>query len=99
MIGAVDAPRLDPDSSLDGWRDHELPGTYLNDDRIAMFDATGYCLVEGAISRAVLGSVEHEIDRRERERNDWLREQPGRRSWISHGDVVDYAPNLVAGSP
>ena len=50
------------------------------------------------MGRARFGAVEREIDRLERERNDWLRDQPDRRSWISHADVVDFAPNLVAHS-
>jgi ectoine hydroxylase-related dioxygenase (phytanoyl-CoA dioxygenase family) len=94
----VELPRLDSESSPNAWRDHDPPGSFLNDDQLAMFNAAGYCLVEGAIDGNLLGSVEHEIDRLERVRNDWLRQQPARRSWISHADIVDYAPNLVARS-
>jgi phytanoyl-CoA hydroxylase len=91
--------RVDPHSSAIAWRDHETPGSFLSDEHLAMFNAMGYCVVEGAIVPEMLRSVENEIDRLERERNDWLRAQPGRRSWISRADVVDFAPKLVAQSP
>jgi phytanoyl-CoA hydroxylase len=94
----MDRVRLDDDSSL-VWRDHAASGSFLSDTQLATFDAEGFCIVEGAISRHVLRQVEREIDRLERQRSDWLRNQPGRRSWISEADVLDFAPSLVAKSP
>ena len=94
----MDRVRLDEDSSLP-WRDHAVSGSFLSDEQRARFDAEGFCIVEGAILGHTLRQVEREINRLERDRNDWLRNQPGRRSWISEADVVDFAPSLVAKSP
>jgi ectoine hydroxylase-related dioxygenase (phytanoyl-CoA dioxygenase family) len=94
----MDRVRLDEDSSL-LWRDHAESGSFLSDEQRATFDADGFCIVKGAMRRHTLRQVEHEIDRLERDRNDWLRDQPWRRSWISEADVVDFAPSLVAKSP
>ena len=70
----------------------------LSVEQQAAFDADGYCVVEGAIAEDVLRSVEREIDCLEHERNDWLRERPAGRAWISRVDVIDFAPGLVARS-
>src|SRR6476661_3506021 len=94
----MDPVRLDEDSSI-LWRDHASSGSFLGVEQRATFDADGFCIVKGAIPRRTLRQVEHEIDRLERDRNDWLRDQPGQRSWISEADVVDFAPSLVAKSP
>jgi Protein involved in biosynthesis of mitomycin antibiotics/polyketide fumonisin len=97
-MGSVDRLRLDADSSPEAWRDRDSPGSFLTDDLIAAFNATGWCLVERAIDRDALRTTERELDELEDERNTWLRTRPARRSWISQADTVDFAPNLVAKS-
>jgi phytanoyl-CoA hydroxylase len=94
----VERLRLDADSGKTAWRDHDGPGSVLGEEQLAMFDAHGYCVVEGAIARHDLRSLEEEIDRIEGARNEWLRLEPGQRAWISRADLVDFAPKLVAKS-
>jgi len=98
-MSGVDQPRLDADSEPGSWHDHNRPGSFLSETQLAMFDADGYCVIKSAISAEILHSVEDEIDPLERARNDWLRTQPDQQSWISHADVIDFAPTLVADSP
>ena len=89
--------QLDPDSAVT-WRDHDAPGSILNIEQLAAFDAVGYCVVEGALARETVRPVEREIDALEQDRNDWLRDRPDGRVWISQVDVINFTPGLVAKS-
>jgi ectoine hydroxylase-related dioxygenase (phytanoyl-CoA dioxygenase family) len=91
-------PRLHPLSRDFQWRDAAGPLHLLSERQRAQFNENGFTLIEGVFSSDEITAVIRAIDPIEKEREDFVRMQPGSRVSISEADIITFTAHIVRNS-
>ena len=81
------------------WRTPAGPFRALDAAQAAQFDRDGYVVLDGVFDAAVLDPVTAELDRAERQVDDFLRGQADGRVSIAEAGAITFATHVVARSP
>ncbi|HEX5945037.1 MAG TPA: phytanoyl-CoA dioxygenase family protein [Acidimicrobiales bacterium] len=81
------------------WQTPGGPFRVLDDEQAAQFDRDGYVVLDGVLDAEALDPVTAELDRAERQIDDFLRAQDGGRVSIAEAGAITFATHVVAQSP
>ena len=88
-------PKLHPFNETFAWQSSPLSGRATTAQQVAQFDEDGFFLYEGAFNGEQVANLIDEIDPFEREAEEFLRQQPGGRIFISKADAITFTKHLV----